>query len=83
MLSSTVREIPAVSLTSREKEILLLVAQGHTNKAIAKTLWLSEKTVRNHITHILSKLQLKSRTQLATYAWQKGWIGKGEGKEAS
>jgi len=57
MLSSTVREIPASPLTSREKEILLLVAQGHSNKAVAEMLWLSEKTVRNHITHILGKLR--------------------------
>ncbi len=77
------RETPASSLTSREKEILLLVAQGHPNKTIAKMLWLSEKTVRNHITHILGKLHLKSRTQLACYAWQMGWIAKDEGKEES
>ncbi|MDE3089600.1 MAG: response regulator transcription factor [Chloroflexota bacterium] len=81
MLSSTVRDIPVSSLTSREKEISLLVAQGHSNRTIAKMLCLSDKTVRNHITHILSKLQLKSRTQLACYAWQDGWVGKAEGKE--
>ncbi len=81
MISSPVREILASSLTSREKEILLLVAQGHPNKTIAKMLWLSEKTVRNHITHILSKLHLKRRAQLVRYAWQNGWIDKDEGKE--
>jgi DNA-binding NarL/FixJ family response regulator len=82
MLSSTEREILASSLTSREKQILLLVAQGHSNKHIAKTLWLSDKTVRNHITHILSKLHLESRTQLARYAWENRWIGKDEGIES-
>ena len=81
MLSSPMREISTSSLTSREKEILLLVAQGHPNKTIVKMLSLSEKTVRNHITHILSKLQLKSRTQLASYAWQMGWLDKDEGKK--
>ena len=80
MLSSTSREISTSPLTSREKQILLLVAQGHPNKTIAKMLWLSEKTVRNHITHILSKLQLKSRTQLARYVWQNGWLDKDKGK---
>ena len=68
MLSSTGREIPTSPLTSREKEISLLVAQGHSNKTIAKMLWLSEKTVRNHITHILSKLRLQRRAQLVRYA---------------
>jgi two-component system nitrate/nitrite response regulator NarL len=82
MLSSLVREIPASSLTSREKEILFLVAQGHTNKAIAGMLCLSEKTVRNHITHILCKLRLQRRTQLVRHAWQAGLMGKDEGKES-
>ncbi len=68
MLSSPMRETPASSLTSREKEILLLVAQGQANQAIAAKLCLSEKTVRNHITHILSKLRLQRRAQLVRYA---------------
>lgn len=62
-------------------EILIYVAEGHSNKEIAAMLCLSEKTVRNHITHILKKLHLTRRTQLVCYAWQMGWISNTEGKE--
>ena len=65
-------------LTRREKEILLLVAQGLSNKAIAETLFLSQKTVRNHITHILEKLELTRRTELARYAWEMGLMRQGQ-----
>ena len=65
-------------LTPREKELVLLVAEGHSNRAIAKLLWLSEKTVRNHMTHILRKLGLERRAQLVCYAWQMGWVGREE-----
>lgn len=78
MIQSTVREIAASPLTPREKEIVLWVAQGHPNKTIAEKLCLSEKTVRNHITHILKKLEFRRRTQLVCYAWQMNWIAKSE-----
>lgn len=57
-------------LTQRESEILYLVAQGHSNKEIAETIHLSEGTVRNFISAILSKLELRDRTQLAVYYWK-------------
>jgi DNA-binding NarL/FixJ family response regulator len=81
MLSSTMRDISVSSLTPREKETALLVALGHSNRSIAKELFLSEKTVRNHITHILRKLQFKRRTQLICYAWRMGWISNNEQPE--
>jgi DNA-binding NarL/FixJ family response regulator len=57
-------------LTPREQDILKLIAQGHSNREIAQTLHLSEKTVKNHITRILSRLDLRDRTQAAILASQ-------------
>jgi len=56
------------SLTPREKEILLLVSKGLTNKQIAEQLFISENTVKNHIKNLLEKLNLENRVQLASYA---------------
>lgn len=60
------------SLTEREVEILQMVAQGQTNQQIADLLFLSERTVRTHITNILAKLRLDNRTQAALYALREG-----------
>lgn len=57
-------------LTSRENEILELIANGFSNKEIADQLFISEGTVRNNVSIILEKLQLRDRTQLAIYYWQ-------------
>lgn len=65
-----VSEKTADELTTREKEIVKLIGRGKTNKEIASELFLSEGTVKNHITNILSKLYLRDRTQLALYAAQ-------------
>jgi NarL family two-component system response regulator LiaR len=59
-------------LTAREVEVLRLVALGYSNKDIAAKLSISELTVRTHVSSILSKLHLASRTQAALYALQKG-----------
>ncbi len=55
-------------LTDREIEVLRLVARGAANKEIAKTLFISENTVKNHIRNILDKLQMHSRVAAAMYA---------------
>lgn len=57
-----------VSITEREKRLLTLIAQGKNNQEIAEELFLSVGTVKNHITVILDKLELRDRTQLAIYA---------------
>lgn len=60
-------------LTTREKEILSLVAKGMLNKDIATQLIISEHTVKNHLKNILQKLHLVNRVQLARYAYEQGY----------
>ena len=55
-------------LTEREREVLALVARGYTNKQIAEALYVSEKTARNHVSHILEKLGLSRRSEAAAFA---------------
>lgn len=57
-----------VELTTREREVLRLIAGGASNREIAQSLFLSEGTVRNHISHILTRLNLRDRTQAAILA---------------
>jgi DNA-binding NarL/FixJ family response regulator len=59
-------------LTPREQDIIVLIAQGASNREIARELFIAEKTVKNRITSILSQLNLRDRTQLAIVALQKG-----------
>jgi DNA-binding NarL/FixJ family response regulator len=59
-------------LTMREKEVLSLIAKGMSNKEIASTLMIAEKTVKTHVSSILSKLGLADRTQAALYAVKNG-----------
>jgi DNA-binding NarL/FixJ family response regulator len=54
-------------LTKREGEVADLVGQGMTNRAIAERLYLSERTVENHVQHILTKLGLSNRSQVAVW----------------
>jgi DNA-binding NarL/FixJ family response regulator len=62
------------ALTAREREILTLVAEGHSNHDIAERLAISERTARTHVSNMLSKLQLSSRTQAALLAIREGLI---------
>ena len=61
-------QLPAPRLTDREMEVLQLVAQGLNNREIAKRLFISENTVKNHIRNILEKLHLHSRMEAVVYA---------------
>jgi len=63
------------SLTPRETDTLRLVAKGHPNKDIAEQLGVSEMTIKTHVSNILSKLNLQSRTQAALFALREGIIG--------
>ncbi|HSF26630.1 MAG TPA: response regulator transcription factor [Actinomycetes bacterium] len=61
-------QVPAPRLTDRELEVLKLVARGLNNRDIAKELFISENTVKNHVRNILEKLQLHSRMEAVVYA---------------
>jgi NarL family two-component system response regulator LiaR len=61
-------------LTAREKEVLLLIAEGKSNKEISEELHISIKTVKTHVSNLLMKCNLEDRTQLAIYAHRKGWV---------
>ncbi len=61
-------QMPGSELTEREREVLALVARGYTNKQIADALYVSEKTARNHVSHILDKLGLSRRSEAAAFA---------------
>lgn len=63
-----------VPLSAREMEILQHAARGSSNKEIAHTLQISQQTVKNHISSILRKLDVKDRTEAAVYALRHGWI---------
>jgi DNA-binding NarL/FixJ family response regulator len=61
-------------LTQREKEVLFWLSQGFNNLEISAKMVLSEKTVKNHVSHLLRKLNLNDRTQAAVLAWRMGLI---------
>ncbi len=62
-------------LTSREREVLQLIAEGYSNQHIAQELFISVKTVEAHKAHIMSKLHARNRTDLIRYALRKGLVG--------
>ena len=59
-------------ITPREREVLYWMAKGLKNREISKKLILSEKTVKNHVSHILKKLETEDRTKAAAIAWEEG-----------
>lgn len=65
---------PFAQLSEREQDVLRLIADGQSNAEIARRLVISEKTVKGHVSNILSKLHLLDRTQAAVFAWQQGFI---------
>jgi DNA-binding NarL/FixJ family response regulator len=64
-------------LTPREREVLVLIARGNSNRQIADELVISEKTVASHLTHIFTKLGLTSRTAATAYAYDHGLVWPG------
>ncbi|MBU8865948.1 response regulator transcription factor [Paenarthrobacter sp. MMS21-TAE1-1] len=65
---------PQYGLSPRELEVLRLIVRGRTNRAIASELFISERTVHRHVTSILEKLRVSSRTQAATHAIGQGIV---------
>jgi NarL family two-component system response regulator LiaR len=75
--SRLLEEMATDPLTPREREVLSLIGRGMANKVIARELSLSEKTVKAHVSSILSKLGVSDRTQAALYAVRAGLVGRG------
>ncbi len=71
------RRDPLAALTSREREVLALIARGLPNKLIARELGIAEKTVKTHVGHVLAKLGVTDRTQAALFAVREGLVGPG------
>jgi NarL family two-component system response regulator LiaR len=70
-------------LSEREREVLRHIAEGFSNSDIAIRLVISEKTVKSHVSNILSKLHLLDRTQAAVFAWREGLISRFPGQRES
>jgi NarL family two-component system response regulator LiaR len=79
-LRGTKRDTPNIftDLSDRELEVLRLIADGLSNAEIANKLVISEKTVKGHVSNILSKLHMMDRTQAAVFAWQQGFVSRRE-----
>ncbi|MFD1361694.1 response regulator [Lentibacillus salinarum] len=65
---------PLHLLTRRECEVLQLLADGKSNRGVAERLYISEKTVKNHVSNILQKMSVNDRTQAVVSAIRKGWV---------
>lgn len=65
---------PLHLLTKRECQVLQLLADGKSNRAVAETLYISEKTVKNHVSNILQKMNVNDRTQAVVTAIKNGWV---------
>jgi DNA-binding NarL/FixJ family response regulator len=70
---------PVAELSPREREVLALVAEGHSNKAIAEALFVSPNTVKTHVASLLNKLHVHTRAQLAVVAARQGVRFQGSG----
>ena len=71
------------SLTRREKEVLGLIARGHSNAEIAEAFVISEGTVKTHVKRVLAKLEVRDRTQAASFAYESGFVKPGEAHETA
>ena len=67
-------EVKQRQLTSREEEVLRLIAQGNSNKEISTQLDIAVKTVESHKANIMQKLELRNRTEIVRYAVRQGWL---------
>ncbi|WP_152961971.1 response regulator [Aneurinibacillus migulanus] len=73
-LGGTDKESNILALTPREREVLQLMAEGKSNRMIGEELFISEKTVKNHVSSILQKLDVQDRTQAVVMSIKNGWV---------
>lgn len=67
------RRSDPVTLTRRERDIVQLIVDGHSNKALAATLGIAHQTAKNHVRHVMAKLRVTSRVQLCAWAIERGY----------
>ncbi len=82
LMSDVPRPVSALGLTRREIDVLRLVAEGSSNSAIARTLFISPKTVSVHVSNILAKLEVTNRGQAAALAHRAGLLAGGPGRSS-
>jgi DNA-binding NarL/FixJ family response regulator len=75
LAASDSEEDENVALTRREREILALVAEGHSNRELARMLWVTEQTVKFHLSNIYRKLDVANRTEASRWAHRHGLVG--------
>ena len=63
-----------VALTQRERDIVQLIVDGHSNKALAAALGIAHQTAKNHVRHVMAKLRVSSRVQLVAWALERGYV---------
>ena len=63
-----------VALTQRERDIVQLIVDGHSNKALAAALGIAHQTAKNHVRHVMAKVRVTSRTQLCAWAIERGYV---------
>ncbi|MEM1056001.1 MAG: response regulator transcription factor [Bacteroidota bacterium] len=78
-VTPTTSEDPAPSLSEREREVLLLLAEGKSNGEIATQLFISENTVRNHLANTYAKIGVATAREAVAWAWRNGFVEGGTG----
>lgn len=66
--------LPIMGLTEREQEVIKILMEGHSNKEIARRLYISERTVQTHLSNIFHKMKVNSRTEAVLVAMRDGWL---------
>ena len=74
ILAAPSSDVVAAELTNRERQILLLVAEGHSNAQLARMLWVTEQTVKFHLSNVYRKINVSNRTEAARWAQRQGLL---------